>query len=238
MTRVNSKFVSFPSSTFITGTFLVFILTIVLSISASAQKSRLLAEAADIDQCRNGPAATPVVCTGSAWANGAAVASQAHWAENEFIAYRIKLTGLTPGPTVHTLTIGYDYLKSSKHAIDYLGTYNITETTADPCSGIASCVLGSPTSTIAIPPDTVTVTNQINPNTTLPVTQIPGQFTMWGANLLTVAYEPLVPGEERQITVTFTATLLSPGAGILLGSAIGDLEIRQAVSAEARTICA
>jgi len=78
MARVNLRFVRFSSSTIIASTFLVFILTIVLSISASAQKSQLLAEAADIDQCRNGTAAVPVVCSGSAWVNGSANSTQAH----------------------------------------------------------------------------------------------------------------------------------------------------------------
>lgn len=211
MARVNLRFVRFSSSTIIASTFLVFILTIVLSISASAQKSQLLAEAADIDQCRNGTAAVPVVCSGSAWVNGSANSTQAHWAENQFIPYRILITGLTPGPTVHSLTIGYDAKQGpTQHGIDYLGTFNATETSTDPCSGVTGCVLSSPTSTIAIPADNVTVTNQINPNTGLPIVQLPGQFTMWGANLLSVAYKPYGGGDERQITVTFTASVSNP----------------------------
>lgn len=182
-----------------------------LSISVNAQKSLAPeAAAADIDQCRNGTLASPAVCTGSAWVNGSANATQAHYAESQFIPYRIKITGLTPGATVHTLTIGYDVKKGIKHALDYLGTFNTTETTANPCSGVASCTLGSPTSTFPIPADTVTVTNQTNPNTNLPVDQVPGQFTMWGANILSASYEPYGGGDERQITLTFTASVSDP----------------------------
>ena len=143
-----------------------------LSLTVTAQKSLAPEAAADIDQCRNGTAASPAVCTGSAWVNGSANATQAHYAESQFIPYRMKITGLTPGATVHTLTIGYDVKKGVKHAIDYLGTFDNTETTANPCSGIASCTLGSPTSTFPIPADTVTVTSQTNPNTNLPIDQV------------------------------------------------------------------
>ena len=188
--------------------------TAIIILPAAAQKGGLAPTAptasADIDQCLNGPANAPLQCTGSAWANGSANENQAHWAESQFVAYRIRLTGLTPGPTVNTLTIGYDAKKGATHAIDYLGTFNATEGTANPCSGVSGCSLASPTSSILIPPDTVTVTSQINPNTNLPVVQLPGQFTLWGGTLLTAVYEPYAGGDERKITVTFTASVANP----------------------------
>ncbi len=219
-TRSSKQFIS-------TKNIAVAILTVfsafIFSTSAFAQKSLVLAEAVDIDQCRNGTAAVPVVCTGSAWVNGSANSTQAHWAENQFIPYRAKITGLTPGPTVNRLTFGFDILKSTKHGIDYLGTFNSTETTANPCSGVSGCTLASPSSTYAIPTDTVTVTSQTNPNTTLPVNQIPGHITMWGGTFVNcpnvlptppdppVFYEPYTPGsDERQITICFTASVSNP----------------------------
>jgi hypothetical protein len=195
----------------VTRTLALLIGVCIFAISITAQKFEApQVSSASLEQCRNGTSAAPDVCTGSGWGNGNANSTQAHWAESEFVAYRMLITGLTPGATVHTLTIGYDIKKSGTHAIDYLGTFNFTETTADPCSGVAGCTLGSPTSTIGVPDDTVTVTNQINPNTLLPVIQTPGQFTMWGGNLLTVAYEPYGGGDERQITLTFTASVADP----------------------------
>src|SRR6266511_752336 len=62
---------------------------------------------ADIDQCANGPVDAPVPCTGSAWQNGNANASGAHWSEGESIAYRMKFGGLVPGST-HYVTIQWD----------------------------------------------------------------------------------------------------------------------------------
>lgn len=183
-------------------------------VTTSAQKVPEAPTAAvDLDQCRNGTAASPVACTGSAWVNGNAGSSNSHWAENQFLAYRMKFSGLTPGATVHTLTIGYDIIKGGPHAIDYLGTFNATDALANPCSGVAGCVLGSPTSTIAITPDNVTVTNNTNPNTGFPIVQTPGQFTMWGGNLLSFAYTAVNVGggdTERTVTVTFTASVANP----------------------------
>ncbi|MGB7200756.1 MAG: carboxypeptidase-like regulatory domain-containing protein [Pyrinomonadaceae bacterium] len=178
-----------------------------LTTTVNAQKD-LLAASADLDLCRNGTLASPVACTGSAWVNGNANSTQAHWAESQFLAYRVKFTDLPIG--AHSFTIGYDILASSKHAIDYLGTFNATETTADPCSGVAGCTLGSPTSTFAVPVDTVTVTNNTNPNTGNPIVQTPGQFTMWGGTITGVSYEPYGGGDERKITITFTASVANP----------------------------
>ena len=82
---------------------------------------------ANLDQCANGPAYAPVPCTGSAWQNGNANASNAHWAEGDSIAYRMKFGGLVPGST-HHVTIQWDTTKGGKHALDYLTSYNRTET--------------------------------------------------------------------------------------------------------------
>ena len=167
----------------------------------------ILAAQADLDQCRNGTELAPVGCDDSAeWVNGNANAQQAHWSETEYLAYRMKFTGLTPGP--YTVVIGYDILKSGKHAIDYLGTYNATETTANPCAGLADCT-GTPM-TWPIPEDTLTVTSNINPNTGLPIVQHAGEFTMWGGTITDAQYLTYAGGEERLIKVTFNATITDP----------------------------
>ena len=171
------------------------------------QPAIIQAAAANLDQCRNGTEAVPLGCAADAqWVNGNANAQQAHWSETEFLAYRMKFTGLSP--TTYTVTIGYDILKSGKHAIDYLGTYNATEHLADPCAGVAGCT-GTP-DTFAIPQDTATVTSKINPHTGLPIVQTPGVFSMWGGDITDVQYVTYAGGEERQITVVFTATVSNP----------------------------
>jgi hypothetical protein len=118
----------------------------------------------------------------------------------------MKFTDLTVG--THTVIIGYDILKGTKHALDYLGTYNATETTAYACAGIAGCT-GAPT-TFPVPTDTVTVTSNINPNTGLPIAQIPGVFSMWGGTITSASYVAYAGGEERQISITFTADVPNP----------------------------
>lgn len=198
----------------LTSVFLTMVLGLgVCAVSISAQKI-ILGESASLEQCRNGSSGSPVGCVSpggaTGWVTGNAGSSNSHWAENQFLAYRMLLGGFTPGPTVHTITIGYDIKQGASHAIDYLGTFNATETTANPCAGVAGCTLGSPSDIIAVPTDTVTVTNNINPNTGLPIVQTAGQFTMWGGDLLTIAYEPYGGGNERRITITFTASVSNP----------------------------
>ena len=153
-----------------------------MTLSAVAQKtsSRLLApenDSASLQQCRNGATEGPgVACSGNSdpnsdapgWVTGNAGASNSHWEERQFIAYRMLFGGLTIG-TVNTVIIGYDVLDNGKHAIDYLGTYNYTETDADPCSGeLSPCP--SP-NTAPIPTD---------PDIPAAIPQIPGVFTMFG----------------------------------------------------------
>lgn len=184
---------------------------ILTSVSVSAQKVEAN-PAADLDQCRNGSVGSEVGCISedgnTGWGNGNAGAENSHWAEDQFLVYRMRFSNLTN--TSHTVVIGYDILKSGTHAIDYLGPYNDTETTADPCAGVSGCTLGSPSDTIAIPKDTVTVHGKINPNTGLPIVQKDGVFTMWGGDITAVSYVTWGGGEDRQIAVTFTSTVSNP----------------------------
>src|SRR5580765_7595279 len=68
------------------------------------------AQSVNLDQCKNGPAASPVQCTGGAWANGNAGTSNSHWAETQYIVYRAVITGATVG-SPYSISIGYDILK-------------------------------------------------------------------------------------------------------------------------------
>ena len=212
------------------GIVMIFICVAAMAAGAAAQfpvrtltpmPSVVLSNGADLDQCRNGSHPNPAKCEDSGggdsgWVNGNAGENNAHWAENQFLAYRMKFGGLSNAAgNSHTVIIGYDVLKGSTHALDYLGTFNTTAADADPCSGISfsagTCSTASPTSTFPIPADGVTVTNQNNPN--LPgqkVQQIPGEFTMWGGTITAVSYITYAGGEERQIAVTFSANVNNP----------------------------
>jgi hypothetical protein len=161
-------------------------------------------EAADIDQCANGPFSAPEPCTGAAWVNGNVGQSKGHYYEGDSIPYRIKFSGLTIGST-NTVTIQWDTTKAGKHAIDYLTSYNRTESVGnDPCSGVAGC--GAAT-TFPIP---------IDPNvTSAGVTQIGGQvFTMFGGTITAVSTYTLTGtyagDSSTSITITFTANTTNP----------------------------
>jgi len=96
---------------------------------------------ANIDQCANGPLDDPLEqnsCDVSdSWVNGNLNQNQAHWTEGESNVYRLHLTDLEnntlPTPGFHNVVIGYDITHSDKHGIDYLTSFNRTETLADPC---------------------------------------------------------------------------------------------------------
>src|SRR3972149_4324919 len=96
------------------------------------------AASADLDQWGN------EAPTG--WQNGNLNANQADYFEGDSVAYRMKFADLSLA--AHSVTIGWDTTKSGKHALDYLTSYNRTETT-DPCSGGVGC--SGPASTFAIP---------------------------------------------------------------------------------------
>ncbi|MDA8384755.1 MAG: Ig-like domain repeat protein [Actinomycetota bacterium] len=122
-------------------------LALVANVSPAAASSN---PAGTINQCANGGVAGPYTpCVGSnisavalvsggtsykAWQNGNLNGNQAHWAEGEFISYRAILSNLSAGP--HTVVIRWDPTDNGKHAIDYLGSYDATETTSPSPSGL------------------------------------------------------------------------------------------------------
>ena len=105
--------------------------------------------AATLDQCTNGPVSPlqPQPCVGSTiaavsvaipgisagaptsyknWENGNSQGAKSHWQEGEFIPYRVIISGIAEGS--HTITFSYDTVHSGRHALDYLGSYDATET--------------------------------------------------------------------------------------------------------------
>src|SRR5262245_13113391 len=95
---------------------------------------------ADLDQCTNGAVGPPIAsepCQGSNaaaqntfknWTNSNANGTRAHWAEGDFVSYRVTISSIAAG--THTLVMHYSPAKSGKHAIDYLGSFDATETTS------------------------------------------------------------------------------------------------------------
>ena len=171
---------------------------------------------ADLDQCANGGVGSlPVVCSGAAWQNGNLGQSQAHYFEGDSVPYRLRFGNLTSGSS-YTVTIEYDTTENSgaKHALDYLTSFDRTETTADPCSGVAGCSLAVK-STFAIPPDVNVAAgfDGIAGNTD-DITQIPGVFTLFSGSLTAVSGYTLTGAytgaSQTKITITFTADTDNP----------------------------
>jgi hypothetical protein len=175
-------------------------------------------------QCHNGDSSplTPTPCLNGAlggnnfngYSTGNANANQAHWAEGDFIAYRTVVNSVEAG--THVLQLSYDTVRSSRHAIDYLGSYDATETTSTTATPIHAnnnnpCVdvLGSgansgctaagtpptPASTVAVPAAALSSQRTCDAASGLPTvpTQAAGHFSLFaptaaGAALTSAAY--------------------------------------------------
>jgi hypothetical protein len=125
--------------------------------------------AVSLEQCSN--LATTCDTSHSAnWQTGNLGSSNSDYAEGDSVPYRSVATNLTVG-TTYKLELEWDTTQSGKHALDYLTTYNRTESTVDPCAGL-SCLGG--TDTLSIPIDSRVTGGG--------VTQVSGQnFTAFGA---------------------------------------------------------
>ena len=88
---------------------------------------------ANIDQCANGKTTAVVACAGAQWQNGNLNENNSHYGEGDTVPYRIKFSGLAPTGTV-SVTIKWDTTKSGTHALDYLTSFNTSETTANATS--------------------------------------------------------------------------------------------------------
>jgi hypothetical protein len=162
--------------------------------------------AASLDQCANGSPLSSTACNlthASDWVSGNVGASKATYFEGDSLPYRLVMSNLTLAS--HTVTIEWDTTKSSKHALDYLTTYNRTVGTANPCAGVSGC--GAPT-TFAIPAD---------PQVTgAGVTPVAGNFTIFGGTITAVSAYSGGAGtfptgdNSRRITITFTAGQANP----------------------------
>lgn len=179
---------------------------------------KLLRPEADgnLDQCANGAVGgVPVQCAGAAWQNGNLNHNQAHYLEGGSVPYRLRFSGLTIGST-NTVTIEWDTTENSggNHAIDYLTSFDRTETTADPCSGVPGCNL-LVNSTYAIPLDpNVAAGNDGIAGNADDIAQVPGVFTLYDGLILGVSTYTVTgdyaTGSQTSITITFRATSATP----------------------------
>ena len=174
----------------------------------------------DLEQCANED--HDCTASSSSWITGNLNANNSMYAEGQSVPYRATFSDLGVGAT-YLVTIEWDSLESSKHAIDYLTTYTRTETTAVACDA-ATCGASAPATT-AIPTDASLGS----------VPQVSGLFTLYGAtftpqgtaigspasgNLCSGGYPCPTPAnpsgytvlddssakQRKQVTIYFTAT--------------------------------
>src|SRR5687767_10650073 len=165
------------------------------------------ADAANLDQCRNGN--PPETCTGNNWVNGNVGSQNSHYRERDFISYRMLFTGLSAGTNV--VVIGYDRIHSGVNAIDYLGDFNKTETDANPCSGVTG--VNYTCNTAVITDYELAPIEPLLASHVPPIPQIPGGFTFWGATFNTAPV--FVPcGTSNDTLVRCVRIEFTPNTGV------------------------
>ena len=151
------------------GTVLSVVLLVVANLTggialfASSASASPTGVSSTIYQCTNGKVSDPQPCQGSSgakvngfqnWTGGNANASNAHWSEGQFIPYRAVISGLPAGS--YEEQFQFDTTWKSLHAIDYLGSYDATETTGGPAGNNANqnnpCTDVLPSGECAAPP--------------------------------------------------------------------------------------
>ncbi len=173
-------------------------------ISVAAQGN----PAANIDDCANGPVSAPSGCAlASSWGNGNLNASKAHYLEGDSVPFRFLFTNLSTNGN-HQITIAWDTTKDGLHAFDYLTSFNRSETTTNPCVGVAGCSLAGSKDTETIPADP-NITAQLGPGH-----QLAGVFTLFNGNITNVSTYTLDGSysgtSTTRVTITFTATVSNP----------------------------
>ena len=160
------------------------------------------------DQCQNGSdiATRTTGCDvdPSDWGHGNLGASKSAYFEGDTIPYRIVMSGLANG--THTISIEWDTTKSSKHALDYITTFNNTVATANPCLGVTNCgplqAFGPLTHIPADP--------QV---TGAGVTPIAGDFALYGGTITSVSVPASVGNTTCDATNSLGSYCYSTGTG-------------------------
>ena len=157
----------------------------------------------NLDQVRNGTAASPI--DPPDWVNGNAGASNAHYREGESIPYRLRLDGLSIGS--HTVVIEWDTRHSSVNAIDYITYYDRIAETVQPLLGLSGSY-GSP-AFFPIPAPGLTNGATIATNSFNALSANDQRFTAYNANGLNFLYSeaPLTASQTAtSLQITFNAT--------------------------------
>ena len=130
--------------------------------------------------------------------------------EGDTVPYRTRLKNLVIG-NQYSVTIAWDTTKSSKHAIDYLKTYNATVLAADACislGGLPAGLCSGAPNTYAIPADSF-MQSDANWVANGGI-QDPGNLIMFGGTITSLSAYAVPPSYDdntsTSITVYFTAS--------------------------------
>jgi uncharacterized repeat protein (TIGR01451 family) len=168
------------------------------------------ATSATLDQCANGPRSGPrLACLLSQWQNGNINGNNSQYSEGDSVPFRALIKVASAG--THNIWIQFDNTKASKHAYDYLTSWDATET-GDPTSGTGVSNSSPSTLPITTPANVFCGSGFIGgPGV------VAGSFTLYGGGLLTtMAYTtpagttgipPNCTGDQSvTVQVTFTTT--------------------------------
>jgi hypothetical protein len=215
-----------------------------MAVALSPVPTSAAGAAANIDQCTNGAVGPPIskepcligTLGGTKfanWVNGNSNGNKSHWREGEFISYRVTVTGLTVGS--HTIVFHYDTVHGAKHALDYVGSFDKTETTSpvastfnrndnNPCFDIlgtaavppqctAPGTAPTPASTFAVPAASLV---NCNGSAGTPPAQVAGSFNTFGpagATITAASYvaQNAISG-SGQCSTAMSLTFMEPTA--------------------------
>ncbi len=123
---------------------------------------------ADLEQCAN-DGTTCDTSHAANWQTGNLNSSNSDYTEGESVPYRSVIDGLSVGAT-YAVTISWKSSSDGRKTLDYITSFDRTETTADPCAG--SACSGSP------------VTLSIPSNGSLGIPQAAGNISLWGGTFI------------------------------------------------------
>jgi uncharacterized repeat protein (TIGR01451 family) len=217
----------------------IFVAAVVVLGALVAGGSVLAASSTDASvnnyqQCANdkpGSATDPTDCVPQGWINGILNANNSQYTEDQVTAQRLGLDVPSGGPlTGRTITIKYLARKgqggAGNHAYDSLATWNITETNADRCQGLAAadCPGGSAT-TFQIPVDNTVVADSNGAGDSTAnheLADVNRQMTMYGGTITGVSApvhdNASGSGDDyAQITVTYSVAATPAKVQLLFG---------------------
>ena len=181
----------------------------------------------DYAQCQNGnPRSAALDCPGK-WINGILNATHSDYSEDQVVPQRALIDYGSAG-TGHSVQIAYLARKSgsaTRHAYDYLATWNYTQVNADRCqTPTATACPAGPASVFPIPSDGTSLTpGGPQPTSAHELPQADRQFVMYGGTITgtsAITHTTAIAADGSDygvITINFNATAADGKVQLLFG---------------------